>query len=194
MKKICIFCGKPIHMLDYGYMDLSDEKAICASCLSRFSTGISRDAKTADYHHQLYHNIKTSEDYTKLPREDRYLLDERLGNNDDGFTQLLSTTDGLTGYEMTGYLGVISAEYTLGTGFLSSFDSSLADLAGGESETYTKKVHMAKMQALKRLQVVSAHLGGDGVIGIHVDLEVFSRDIIVASCYGTCVTLKKISD
>ena len=106
--------------------------------------------------------------------------------------QIITTAPTISGYEITDYIDIITSEYTLGTGIASSVTSSFADMFGAESEAYTSKVHYAKKIALYRLREESARYGGDGVIAVQADIEVFSRDIIVATCTGTCVKLKKI--
>ncbi len=94
---------------------------------------------------------------------------------------LLTTTSFVENYEVEDYLGVITSEVVLGTGFLSSLDAGIADLFGSESTGYSSKLQRAKDKAILELKSQANLRGADGIIGIDIDYTTFSADII--GCY-----------
>lgn len=221
MKKICVLCNKKIGSFDVLSMKLYSEKGICSNCLQKFNVTAVIPSKNTDYSYnkRVYDAIKNDDSYKKMSQDNRdvfeeiftdilseskkkykenLVIDEKLkfekykALKEKSKKQILTTSPTISGYEITDYIDIITSEYTLGTGIVSTVASSFSDGSGTESKVYTNKVHDAKKIALDRLRKESARAGGDGVISVQSDIEVFSRDIIVATFTGTCVKLKKI--
>lgn len=105
----------------------------------------------------------------------------------------LTTGYNFEGYNITNYIGLVSGEIVIGTGFLSDFKASIADLFGVESKAYSDKLKDAKKTALRDMIVESVKNGGNAVIGISYEYVVFSGNMIGISVNGTSVKIEKIS-
>lgn len=103
--------------------------------------------------------------------------------------ELIMITSGhnFDGYTISKYLGYCSGESVLGTGFLSSLNSSIADILGKNSILYEDKLKEAKTDALRKLEQEALRLGANALIGIDVDYTMFSADIIGVIANGTAV-------
>lgn len=101
-----------------------------------------------------------------------------------------------TGYNFEGhiirdYLGLVSGENVLGTGFLTDIKASFSDLFGVESETFAHRLKEAKKSALAQMIKNSLELGGNAIIGISYGFLNFSGDMIGISVNGTSVVIEK---
>ena len=96
------------------------------------------------------------------------------------------------GYEIVSYLGIVAGEVVLGTGFLSEFTSSFADFFGVQSGMFEEKLETARHAAMDKLIKKSAALGGNAVIGIDIDYNMFSNNVIGVIANGTSVVIRKI--
>lgn len=105
----------------------------------------------------------------------------------------LTTGYNFEGYNITNYIGLVSGEIVIGTGFLSDFKASVADLLGVESKAYSYKLKDAKKAALRDMIVESVKNGGNAVIGISYGYVVFSGNMIGISVNGTSVKIEKMS-
>lgn len=98
------------------------------------------------------------------------------------------------GYVVKDYLGICSGETALGTSFLSSFGASFADLFGTDSSLYSGKLEKAKLIAMKRQKQKAIEMGANAIIGLDLDYEVFSADIIGVIANGTAVYIEPVID
>lgn len=106
---------------------------------------------------------------------------------------MLTTTGyNFEGYEICEYIDVISEEIVLGTGFLSSFDTGVADFSGGRSHMYEKKLEHGKMTAIQKLKKRALCIGGNAIIGIDIDYTTFDNDVMGIIVSGTAVRVQKI--
>ena len=106
-------------------------------------------------------------------------------------TQMLTTGHDFCGYTIKKYLGIVSGEVVLGTGFLSEFSASFSDLLGSQSQSFANKLEEAKNAALKRMIQRSAEKGGNAVIGVDFDYITFSSNMIGVVANGTSVIVEK---
>lgn len=96
------------------------------------------------------------------------------------------------GYRITNYCGFCTGECVLGTGFLSSLESEVADFLGKNSSTYESKLEAARANALNKLSEYAFQIGGNAIIGVDIDYTIFSRDVIAVIANGTVVTIEQI--
>lgn len=89
------------------------------------------------------------------------------------------------------YLGIVSGEVVLGTGFLSDFKASFSDAFGINSQAYTNKIKEAKQEAMCDMMRESISKGGNAIIGITYSYVSFSNNMIGISVNGTSVVLDK---
>ncbi len=104
----------------------------------------------------------------------------------------VTTTPALEGYRVTAYLGVVSAETVLGTGFFSELASWMADLFGAESRTLAWKIDQARDSALRKLRAKALDLGADAVIGTSFAYSSNSRSMVSVIVTGTAVNAAPI--
>ena len=107
-------------------------------------------------------------------------------------THMVTTGFQFEGYEIVSYLGIVAGEVVLGTGFLSEFTSSFADFFGVQSGMFEEKLETARHAAMDKLIKKSAVLGGNAVIGIDIDYNMFSNNVIGVIANGTSVVIRKI--
>ncbi len=100
----------------------------------------------------------------------------------------------IEGYRIDNYLGFISGESALGTGFLSSFGAGIADVLGTNSDMYSKKMLHAKEIAIGEMEYNAKRLGANAIIGVQVNYVVFSEDIVGVNASGTAVHIIKCFD
>lgn len=75
---------------------------------------------------------KRKEEAVRKSQEEQRLYDERLNNH------MLTTGFSFEGYQITEYLGIVTGESIIGTGYLSEFDAALADTFGTEAIKYAQ--------------------------------------------------------
>jgi uncharacterized protein YbjQ (UPF0145 family) len=105
---------------------------------------------------------------------------------------LLTSGYNFEGYAIKKYLGICSGEFVLGTGWLSSLEAGLSDLFGVGSDLYAGKLRQAKEAALENLERFAKKLGANAVIGVDIDYNVFSADLIAVSANGTAVYIEPV--
>lgn len=106
---------------------------------------------------------------------------------------LITSGFNFEGYTITEYLGVLSGECALGTGFFSSIEASVSDFYGSKSRSYSKKLKSAKETALQQLYVQVKEVGGNAIIGLDIDYTSFTADIMGVIAHGTAVKVSKIN-
>lgn len=107
---------------------------------------------------------------------------------------MMTTGYTFEGYNIVAYHGIIGAESVLGTGFLSSFDASVSDMFGYESESFMGKLKEARTSATKRAVERAVAAGGNAVIGVDIDYTMFGNNLIGVIFNGTSVTIEKIEE
>ncbi len=127
-------------------------------------------------------NKVTQETRTRIAEEQNVLKE----------TQMLTTGFDFSGYKITKYIGVMSGEVVLGTGFLSEFSASISDLLGAESSAFAEKLESAKDAAIEKLKLKSAQKGGNAIIGIDFDYVTFASNMIGVIANGTSVVIEKM--
>lgn len=105
----------------------------------------------------------------------------------------LTTGYNFEGYQIMNYIGLVSGEIVIGTGFLTDFKAGVADFFGVESKAYSDKLKEAKKTALYEMITESIRNGGNAVIGISYEYVTFSGNMIGISVNGTSVKIDKTS-
>ena len=197
-KKVCDVCGKKINGINVIGYDI-EGSTICSSCYEKLDgLRLSKQYKTIDEVNQDYQKYITRIQDLKYP--DHVIQSfEKHFNKKRAQTEsimicdnyLITTSDILQGYKITDYLGVVSGQVVIGTGFFSSFNASMADLTGGEADRYTEKINLAHEVAQKRAIYKSIALGGNALIGVDVEHSAFSSDMIAVIVTGTSVKVEK---
>ena len=104
---------------------------------------------------------------------------------------LLSTGYSFETCSIKKYVGLVSGESVIGTGWFSTMESNISDLFGVESEAYSDKIKQAKKNALDSMIKESVSKGGNAIIGISYEMITLSSDMIGVSVNGTSVVVNK---
>ena len=105
---------------------------------------------------------------------------------------LLTSGYNFEGYAIKKYLGICSGECVLGTGFFSTLEASFSDTFGIKSNAYADKMRGAKEEAVECLEEFAKKLGANAIIGVDIDYNVFSADLVAVSANGTAVYIEPI--
>lgn len=105
---------------------------------------------------------------------------------------MLTSGFNFEGYEITEYVGFMSSESVLGTGFLSELGAGFADFAGARSNMFSNKLEEAKDQALAGLIEKAKAAEANAIIGVDIDYNMFSGNLIGVIANGTIVKIRKI--
>ncbi len=85
---------------------------------------------------------------------------------------ITTTTDGVDGRTIAGYLGVVSGDAVMGTNIFRDMFAGIRDLIGGRSGSYEKE------------------LGADAIVGVDLDYESIGsngKSMLMVSANGTAV-------
>lgn len=202
MKKICDVCGKKAEGLGTCATQFNDV-VLCSNCyesLDAFAHG--RGAKSQEklkQKHELAIKEMQQKGYPQKvieqvdlwfdQREEELEVKKKV---DESETFMMTTCPGFEGYHIVAYHGVVSGESVLGTGFLSSWNASISDMLGAESESFTDKLQEARAYAKKRIVSNCITAGGNALIGVDIEYTMFRSDMIGVIMNGTSVTIEKI--
>jgi uncharacterized protein YbjQ (UPF0145 family) len=106
---------------------------------------------------------------------------------------VMVTTPSLENHTVQEYLGIISAEVVLGTGFLSEFGAGLADMLGIRSDKFQNKLKEAKGAAMKELWTRAYELRANAILGVDLDYSVLSNNLLMVVANGTAVRVEPSS-
>lgn len=204
MTRKCSVCGKNADSLLVTANTIG-KSVLCESCyakipsykvnekfrsleeVNKVEAQVLREAEAAGFPEAVRNDIRDFYQEKKNPfLDDEILDDERL--------RWVTTTPSFEGYRITKYLGVVSGEMVLGTGIISYWESSVADTFGGESSSHKEKIDYAQKTAAIRAVRDAAALGANAIVGAKLDLETFTRDLIVVMVSGTAVYIEKQDD
>ena len=105
---------------------------------------------------------------------------------------IISTTDGIEGRRIAGYLGVVSGDAVMGTNVFRDLFAGLRDIVGGRSGAYEKELKRAKQLALEEMVREAEDRGADAIVGVDLDYEHLGsegRSMLMVSANGTAVKL-----
>jgi uncharacterized protein YbjQ (UPF0145 family) len=107
---------------------------------------------------------------------------------------ILSTTEELQGFEITEYLGLVSAEIVSGANIVRDVMATVTDFVGGRSAAYEETMQASREAAARELTDRARRMGADGVVGLNLDFEVIGGRgaMLMVSAVGTAVRLRKL--
>ena len=103
---------------------------------------------------------------------------------------ITTTTDGIDGRTITGYLGVVSGDAVMGTNIFRDMFAGIRDLIGGRSGSYEKELRKAKALAIEDMIAEAQELGADAIVGVDLDYESIGsndKSMLMVSANGTAV-------
>jgi uncharacterized protein YbjQ (UPF0145 family) len=110
----------------------------------------------------------------------------------DEAIMIISTTEGIAGYEVTEVLGTTFGVVVRARGIGGDIMASLKGLVGGEVTQYTQMVEDGRKQAMDRMVKNAAAMGGDAVIMMRFDSGDIGQNMSEIVAYGTAVRLQKL--
>lgn len=124
--------------------------------------------------------------------QQKAIEDEKNAIKSRFLNHLLTTSFSFEGYSITKYIGLVSGETVIGTGYFSNIEANISDIFGVVSTEYSEKIKKAKAIALNDMITESTEKGGNAIIGISYDIITFNRDMIGVSVNGTSVTVENL--
>jgi uncharacterized protein YbjQ (UPF0145 family) len=103
----------------------------------------------------------------------------------------LTTTPGIDGKTISGYLGIVTGEAIVGANIFQDLFANIRDIVGGRSAAYERELARARTIALDELKASAQQMGADAVVGIDLDYEVLGANngMLMVSVSGTAVRL-----
>lgn len=101
---------------------------------------------------------------------------------------LLTTTSSLDGWEITDYIGPVSAQFVIGTGLFADFFSGWTDLFGAHSRSYQNKLDRIHEEALDLIAEKALKLRANVVLGLRVDHDEIAgagKSMLMVTATGT---------
>jgi uncharacterized protein YbjQ (UPF0145 family) len=106
---------------------------------------------------------------------------------------MIMTTGFIEHKEIMEYLDVVSANVVSGIGIGSDMMAAVKDFTGGRVGNYEGALDEARKNALSQVESNASKLGADAVMGLRLDVSVFSPHgkgtMIGITVYGTAVRL-----
>ncbi len=103
---------------------------------------------------------------------------------------IVTTTNDVEGYRVTGYYGIVFGEVITGINFLRDFGAGLRNIVGGRSQGYEEELTQARTEALREMEQRAGELGAHAVIGVDIDYEVLGQgNMLMVTASGTAVTV-----
>ncbi|MCJ7858709.1 YbjQ family protein [Corynebacterium kalidii] len=103
---------------------------------------------------------------------------------------IVTTTNGVEGHAITGYLRVVSGETIVGINMFKDIGAGIRNIVGGRSNSYEGEVLRARENALGEMVQRATELGADAVVGVDLDYENLGQGGMMMVCAsGTAVTL-----
>lgn len=183
----CCICNEAIDSDNPDLLSAAISKPLCRSCSSLLSAvrfGTDKDAARGQIQYSMKSNPSISADVKD------YLCNNMGVDVFDAIDPSFMTSGyGFEGFSIVRYLGMVSGDYVLGTGFVSSAAAGISDIAGTESASYAEKLTLAKAKARGALAERAAELKANAIIG--VDYDVFTvKGLLGFSANGTAVVIE----
>ena len=106
---------------------------------------------------------------------------------------IVTTSDGIEGYVVETYLGIVAGEAVLGANIVRDFFANIRDMVGGRSGSYQKVLKDGRLLAIDDMIEEARGLGADAVIAVDVDYESVGQSggMLMVSVNGTAVRLRR---
>lgn len=106
---------------------------------------------------------------------------------------IITTTQSIEGYRITGYNGIVFGEVISGINMLRDLGAGIRNIIGGRSQGYEDELLQARTEALREMEERAAALGAHAVVGVDLDYEVLGSgaDMLMVTASGTAVTVEQ---
>ena len=87
---------------------------------------------------------------------------------------------------------MVTAQSTMGTGFLTEISSSFSDLLGNQSSAYNEKIKVAETNCFNQLRALAINHDANAIIGTDIDYAEMGggKNMVMVSMAGTAIKLK----
>ena len=108
----------------------------------------------------------------------------------EGNTMIVTTTQEIEGYTITGYYGIVFGEVITGVNILKDIGAGLRNVFGGRSQGYENELIQAREEALKEMEQHAGERGAQAIVGVDIDYEALGQgDMLMVTASGTAVQL-----
>lgn len=217
MAQTCVKCGKKIGAFSMMPLELMEGEQLCYDCAEAIQPNITKlyGAKTIEEFDKIRGAVSeiSRDNYdesvcrmievliNKILTESDYIKPDQISNPNTAINEkehadkyMMTTGYDFTGYRIKKYIGIVSGQVVLGTGFLSEFTASFSDFFGVQSDKFAIKLEQAKNAALEKLVKKSDIKGGNAIIGVDFDYITFHGNMIGVVANGTSVVIEKDAD
>ena len=105
---------------------------------------------------------------------------------------LITTGNSFEGYRIVKYLDVINTEVVLNIGMFSELGGEICDISGKTNDIVAQKLSDAKEESLELLKNRAAEKGGNGLLGVNINMVNLVENMLVISAIGTIVQIDKL--
>jgi uncharacterized protein YbjQ (UPF0145 family) len=102
---------------------------------------------------------------------------------------LVTTTPGIEGRSVIGYLGLVTAQGVLGVNAFKDVSAGVRNIFGGRAKSYENELASGVSDVLAEIEQQAAKLGADAVVGVDIDYESVGDNMLMVSASGTAVKL-----
>lgn len=211
----CAVCQKRISMLDSSMTVsyLGESVEVCEACGEKISLALSEPEENEHPLHkrmrdeavEFFENAQSSP--TVSPVVKRF-IQEKMGKNREGSDEsqqraaaleefkksgasMPATTGlGFEGFNIVGYLGVYSCDYSENYSAPSDIVAEVAGMPEKGIDGYPRTAERAKRGAYLRLLQEAAIAGANAVIGVSFETYVVANTVVCASATGTAVMIE----
>ena len=104
---------------------------------------------------------------------------------------IVTTTQSVEGYRITGYYGIVFGEVVTGVNFLRDIGAGLRNVFGGRSAGYEDEMKQAREEVLREMSERAEAMGAHAVVGASIGYETFA-EMIMTCASGTAVKVRRI--
>lgn len=106
---------------------------------------------------------------------------------------IVTTTQAIEGYRITGYYGIVFGEVVTSVNFLRDIGAGLRNVFGGRSAGYEDELEQARTKAMREMEERASRMGAHAVVGVDFDYEVLGAgDMLMVTASGTAVTVEAL--
>lgn len=108
---------------------------------------------------------------------------------------IITSTNSISGYNITAYLGLVNANVVIGSNIISDIFASFTDVFGGTSEAYQSKLSTLYYKATSQLEQEGKNKGADAIVGVSFDFDEISgqgKSMFMVTVVGTAVKISSI--
>jgi len=108
---------------------------------------------------------------------------------------LTTTTHSIEGHTIDQYIGIVTGEVVLGTGFIKDWVASIKNWTGGHVKDYQNSFNDGARKAITAMHERALRAGANAIVGVHIDYTFIQPGgkgtILAVKAYGTAVKISQ---